>query len=191
MKKHLKDQAGQTLIEVVVAIGVALVIISSLVALMNASSRRSTLARQATQASKLAQEGAEIVRNIRDVGGGDVVRVGTSTSNPFCSVSPFCSWNDLYTSTQGTRTAFLQKPSDCGVTESWCLVNTQPSYENTLLGIFNRSVVISDQASASGTICSDLPLPATQTKKVTVIVSWHSPIGDQERKAETCFTKWR
>src|SRR4030042_5414136 len=84
---------GQTMIEAVVAIGVALVLITSVVALINASNRRTTLTRQANQASKLAQEGMEIVRNIRDRK-GLTVRVG-SKAGVACTTAVPCSWDEL------------------------------------------------------------------------------------------------
>jgi len=192
-------QNGQTLLEVVVTIGVAMVIIGSLIALMNASNRRSTLARQATQASKLAQEGMEIVRNTRDVNAETpgAVRTGDATNfdtGDLCNTVPnFCSFDDLYSGGQDTFTVFLLDGADpsCGVA-SWCLVQTQPASEQNLLGIFDRSVTISDEDIPSlSRICSDLDLPDTRTKRVVVSVTWDSPIGSQERNATTCLTRWR
>ena len=191
--------------EVVVTIGVAMIIIGSLVTLMNASNRRSTLARQATQASKLAQEGMEIVRNIRDVGAASVVRdVGTSTANPGCTagVPSYCSFGDLYTANQNDPTpACLSLDA---VTNQWRLLQTTDlACEGTLLGIFTREVRIEDNGidvDGSGVIDADegvcakggvVALTWGKAKRVTVIVGWNSPIGLQERSATTCLTRWR
>jgi type II secretory pathway pseudopilin PulG len=184
----IKNQAGQTLLEVVVAMGVAVVIIGSLVTLMNASNRRSTLARQATQASKLAQEGLEIVRNIRDVNAVDSVRIGS------CAVTP-CNFGGLYLTTQGTRIGQLQNPNTPGCTpsNSYCLVGLGlGSGEVKTLGTasYTRTVTIRDTGApnicATGTGLTD-----KEVKKVMVTVTWSSPIGTQERKAESCLTNWQ
>ena len=155
-----KNNKGQTLIEAVVTIGVALVIITSVVALVNASNRRATYARQATQASKLAQEGMEIVRHIRDVDGDGLVRVGTSDTNPICPVNPFCAWSDLYTEAQETLPSHLEFDCDDGGPEDdqWCLIDGAPAVgttEATLLDIFIRTVEISDDPiTPLGPICA-------------------------------------
>jgi len=195
MRNDSHSQRGQTLIEAIVTIAIAFVIIGSIVALVNASNRRATLARQATQASKLAQEGMEIVRNIRDVDHDKAIRdVGASSDNVDCSSADYCSWSDLYTDTQGTFTASLQKPGVCGIGASWCLVSAA---EPTLLTIFTRTVEISDdQISATRTeICANPdtvdPLRSKNIKRVTVTVSWNSPIGAQKRTAVSCISNWR
>lgn len=58
------SEKGQTLIEVVITLGIALIIITSILVLVNASNRRATIARQATQASKLAQDTVTVTRLI-------------------------------------------------------------------------------------------------------------------------------
>lgn len=186
--RNIQSKKGQTLIEAVVALAIALLLITSVLTLVNRSNARATNARQSTQASKLAQEGMEIVRNIRDVDAEDAVRVGAGG----CGSPPkYCKWSDLYTATQNTATAYLQEPSDCGISESWCLVGVQPASEQTVIDIFSRSVEISDDTLPSGDICSDLGLTETQTKRVTVAVTWQSPLGAQERTVISCLTNWQ
>ena len=197
-----RSSKGQTLLEVVVTVGVALVIIGSLVTLINASTRRSTIARQATQASKLAQEGMEIVRNVRDsrfrdATGDGTVRVGRYGGSSLCTLDPYCIWDDLYTADQDdtpTALAYLSfGPPGC-VADQWCLVG---GVEPPLLGIFSRQVEIRDNEidiDGNGTldsICSSLDLGLDKTKRVTVKVTWNSPTGNQERSVTSCLTKWQ
>jgi len=189
------------MIETVVAIGIAVIIIGSLVTLINASNRRATLARQATQASKLAQEGMEIVRNIRDVNAEEAVQTGSN-----CSVASKCRFDKLYDVRQSTFLAYLYPPDPtapspvCDV-GSWCLVGT---LEPKLLDIFSRSVEISDDEIdtngdlAADAICSEMGAgtPAgtgtySNAKRVTVRVGWESPIGHQERTVTSCLTVWK
>lgn len=190
LRLFLQEQKGQTLIEAIVTIAIAFVIIGSIVALVNASNRRATLARQATQASKLAQEGMEIVRNIRDVGNNQAVQVG-------CLPGPTCSWSDLYENPVNTFSGRLQKPNtgDCaGITDSWCLVSGM----ETVLTMFTRTVEVSDDLIEVGVhdyICANPdtvdPLESENIKRVTVTVSWNSPIGAQSRTAVSCLSNWR
>lgn len=198
LHKFFHRQNGQFLIEAIVTIAVALVIIGSILALVNASNRRATAARQATQASKLAEEGMEIIRNIRDVNGDGLVRVGSGDIdiNLICKSGPkFCKWSELYASDQANPTnAYLS--FGC-VPNQWCLVDTQPASESSLLGIFSRSVVISDDKididgdGSEDAICaapdsgSDLTL--NDVKRVTVTVQWQSPIGLQRREVTSCI----
>ncbi|MEX0621600.1 MAG: hypothetical protein WD187_01200 [Candidatus Woykebacteria bacterium] len=189
------SEKGQTLIEAVVTLGVALVIIGSIVSLVNASNRRATLSRQATQASKLSQEGMEIVRNIRDVGNDQAVRVDNTGT---CSDASPCSWGDLYGNKQFTFTAYLQEPGSagCPIMESWCLSSVG---EPPLLTIFTRQVEISDDeftdSDGDTNICAEAvggtSLGSDEIKRVTVAVGWDSPVGNQTRRNISCIANWR
>jgi len=188
-ESYFKSNRGQSIIEVVVAIGIAVVIIGSLVTLANAGSRRATLARQANQASSLAQEGMEIVRNIRDSDALGAVRVGLKSGILCSSLGPtFCNWSDLYTSRQTSVIAYL---SSC--VEN-CLISTA---EPAIQGVFNREVTIEDGAAGVASCPPDLLNPGNpildwqSSKKVTVRVTWNSPIGSQERKVVSCLTNWK
>src|SRR3990167_5991535 len=93
-----KNEKGQSLIELLVALGIGVIIISSLVSLGNASTRRATGSRQENEASKLSQEGLEIMRHIRDSALPGAVRIGPCGN---------CNWNDLYgISFSGSATSY-------------------------------------------------------------------------------------
>jgi len=204
LKKLLADKIGQTMIEVVVALGIAAVIIGSLVSLINASTRRATLARQSTQASKLAQEGMEIVRNIRDTDVPGAIRIGIDPLGLLCNTYPAvsCQFSSLYNKTQGNLTGHLSNPTLCGI-GSWCLIagGFEPISLDT--ASFKRTVDITDNADLfvdtddDGTadkwvICSGVVGgAASNVKRITVTVSWTSPIGDQKRTVVSCLTNWR
>ncbi len=204
MWKDPKTQKGQSLIEAVVTLAVALVIISSVVTLVNASNRRSNISRQATQASKLAQQGMEIVRNIRDVSHQETVRVGQNAAG-FCDAAPFCGWSELYEAKQGTDVeAHLE--SSC-VGSHWCLLAGAPgaahSEANLLNGMFTRIVIIDDDDDLfidtsdppdgpdTWVVCSSSGLGWERTKRVTVTVEWDSPTGRSSRTVISCFSSWR
>ena len=197
-----KSETGQTLIEAVITLGVALVIIGSIVALANASNRRATLARQSTQASKLAEEGMEIVRNIKDVNFEEAVWVG-----PTCSALPVtnrCSWNDLYENKfPSPINAKLRESgilaTQCGFTNSWCLESQAPSDssdDELIFSFYHRTIEISDDPpTPGGDICAEptgtdpISLGFQDIKKITVVVAWDSPIGSQKRTVVSCLSK--
>ncbi len=182
-KNLFLSKNGQTLIETVVTIGVVVVIISSLVLLVVGSTRRSTLSRQADQATKLAQEGMEYARAIRDQ--DNVVKVGEKLDPNFsvvsCAVSPFCTFADLFTADQNSILTCLSdlKNELVADTASDC----ESSGSKYLSSIFKRRVRIEDFSDFSSNECKRW----NRSKKVVVTVEWESTLGMQTREAETCL----
>jgi len=186
MSRNHKDRKicrGQTLLEVLIILSVVLVIITSILGLINASTRKATLARQTSEATKLVQEGLEIVRNIRDVDSA-VVKVGEEAPSRPCNVFPYCTWAALYSKPQGDRLAHLS---------GGILVNDPSSpnnFETVSLGSdYRRTITISDNPSG-GQICSDSGLGYDKVKRVTVTVEWDNPSGTQSKEAIECLTSW-
>mgnify|MGYP000887159775 CR=1 FL=1 len=64
--KHRKRESGQTLLELVIALGVVAVVITALVSAVTASLRYSQATRFRSRAVKFAQEGVELTRKVRD-----------------------------------------------------------------------------------------------------------------------------
>ena len=184
--KIFQSQKGQTLIEAVIAMAIALVLISSVLTLVNRSNSRATNARQSTQASKLAQEGLEIVRHIRDNDyDGSLTGFGA-----VCGGST--RWSDLYDCTVGDLSAGLDP---CLITVSgiptttWCLVLNTAETITLDSATFTRNAQIVDNLSP---ICSDLSgVTSADTKRVIVTVTWQSPVGLQERNVISCLTNWQ
>jgi Tfp pilus assembly protein PilV len=200
-RKYSGCESGQTLIEVVVALSVAVVVISSILGLITASNRKATLARQSSEATKLVQEGLEIVRNIRD-SNAQVVEVGLRQGGTFCSIQQppvppghFCSFNELYDIEQTTLSTEDNHLDNSG----YYIVAGAPDLFNgdnearLLNGVFSRKIKISDTAIGSSppSICGDTTLTFSQVKRVTVEVDWNSPSGLQTKQSTTCLTIWK
>ena len=62
----MRDQAGQTLVEMVVAIAVLIVVILALLSITTTSIRNASFSRDQVLATKYAQEAMEKVRSWRD-----------------------------------------------------------------------------------------------------------------------------
>jgi len=86
MFKSLKNQKGQTLVEVLAGLGLILIVVTALIGMGIVALKASTSARNRTVAAKLANEGMEIARSKRDQDGlstvvdvSDDVTVGSVT----------------------------------------------------------------------------------------------------------------
>src|SRR3990170_8801515 len=117
MRKFSFGASGQTLIEMLIAIAVGTLIVASILGLATRASRNANSARTAGQASKLAQQGMEIIRNIRSVDEAGSIKNFT----PPCS-APCNTWSGLYgTDFLGSNELKLVKPNCSGAGTSWCL----------------------------------------------------------------------
>jgi Tfp pilus assembly protein PilV len=79
-------QGGQTLVEVLAGLGLILIVVTALIGMGVVALKTSTAARNQTVAAKLADEGMEIARSVRDQGTladvvdfDDAVTVGSVT----------------------------------------------------------------------------------------------------------------
>ena len=202
---------GQTLIEVIIAIAVGTLIITAILGLATRSTRNANFSRANEQASKLAQQGLEVIRNIRDEGLDSAIKY-----TPNLSID---TWNELYlediggTNDSGTNGLEfkLVDPTDlsCSI-GSWCLTTSTAIPEALPLGFetFTRRGFIADSPTdppVSGALgvskCnrpSPPPLPGypadeandldnTKIKQVTVVVSWDDPSGSHEAKVASCL----
>ncbi len=82
----IKSQSGQTLVEVLTGLGLILVVVTALIGMGVIALKASTSARNRTIAAKLASEGMELARSVRDQGSlsdvvddSDSVTVGSVT----------------------------------------------------------------------------------------------------------------
>lgn len=62
----MKNQKGQTMFELIMALMVAMVIVTAIVSVVTVSLRNSLFAKQQSEATRFAQEGLEWVRSQRD-----------------------------------------------------------------------------------------------------------------------------
>lgn len=205
--KFLKFEKGQTLIEAVVAIAVAVMMLVALVTLVNANNRRATLSRQSTQASKLAQEGIELARNTRDVNDSVVTFFdGTGTDLTHCPAAGCMTFTQFFDvnidETSGLfhpvygREFHFHEPNNVDPNcknnpSSWCLQLSVGGDGETVLN-FRRYVYIADSGGKSK--CNDTDgdgiddISFSAVKQFTLVVTWESPVGPQERRAVTCIS---
>lgn len=155
------NSKGQTLVEVIVASFVGILVVAALTFAVIFSLRNANLAKNQSQATKLAQEGIERVRGLRDRNGAvDYIRTdGSHTQN----------FNDLWVIS-------FSCPANCyfyfsGTT----LMGGTSSNDESIAPNFKRQILIEDQAA--------------EQKKITAKVKWSDFAGEHESKLTTILGK--
>lgn len=185
----MKNQSGQSLIEITIMIGVAVVIVTGLVISVVNGLRNSQFAQAQTQATKLAQAGIDQVRIIRDRNYGMCLPSGPSGdqkwsaywtfSCPVCNVANGCADSN----NPNTLCTFNIKTD----TIPSCVTNSsvQPFSLNSsvqpevIAGTpFTRRILVEDY---NGT---------PNSKKVTAIVKWTDSNGDHYSKVSTILADY-
>lgn len=187
MNAKFNNQSGQTLIEVVVALALGIVIIVALVGLGTRANRSVNLAKVTETASKFAQEGQEIVRQIRNQNG--------PVLDATLACSPNCRWSDLYTTSVNSTYHLIPSGGSCTAPAGqWCLGSGGSGDALTLSGVvLEREITISDTNPAADECFipehSDLELDSNQVKSAQVLVTWEDPTGPHEINLQSCVTR--
>lgn len=186
-EKFNSKQAGQTLIEVVVAIALGTIIIVALVGLSSRATRNSNAAKVSEVASKYAQEGLEVVRQIK-------IQDWQLLNGPFGATK----WSEIYNNSVNQEFVLVKMP-DRGCTTEWCLDTTGLGVDRpSIAGVgMVRRVFVSDTFNAddcdlsgvTDTTGYSLELTGSEVKKVRVEVSWTDPIGNHSTIVQSCITK--
>lgn len=177
------EQAGQTLLEVAMAVGVVLVLITAITIVTLEGLRNSQFSQNETQATKLAQEGIDRVRAIRDRNG--LIYTGSGVGGA-CAGGTCVNWNSFTwnscttTSSCSFRLGFLDNSGgSCLVSGSSsanpCLILS--TSKEPILGKFSRGITITDCLASNDTTCYNQNYPALDQKKVTSLVSWQDSGG--------------
>lgn len=162
----MSSERGQSLIEVIVAATVGILVVTALTFATIFSIRNASFAKNSAQATKLAQEGLENVRSIRDR--DSIVDFNANRIN-FSGLFAL----DLSHNSCSDKPCYFRFVS--GILSQGTDVNFEP------VGSFKRQVAIGDQVSPVDTTGSE--------KTVTVIVQWKDFAGDHESKLTTILRK--
>ncbi len=157
------NNKGQTLIEMIVVISVGVLVVGGLVFATINSLRNANFAKNQAQVTKLAQEGIERVRSIRDQNGVAVFNHGGGQTSTFSQL-----YSVLMVSTCN--------PCKFNLNSAQNSLNSTSNPE--IVGNFTRQVQITDDATNWAS-----------EKKITVVVSWTDPTGSHESKLTTILTK--
>jgi len=158
-----KSEKGGLLVEIVVVVGIIVGSLAAILGLATAFLVTSQIVEQTSEATALAQEGLEIVRNVRD---------GT-----------------VWTAVDGLgQVAFapsLYHPEQSGIPPKWILVSGSET-----IGEFTRQIQFeevsrdgNDDIAAIGTVDPD-------TVNAVVTVSWQERGRSHQVELEAYFTNW-
>jgi len=159
---------GFGIIEVLIASTIIAMVLSALTAAGRSSLRGSTYTLERAQATNLAQEGIEIVRQIRDT--------------YWIDGDPLTGFENL--PANGNKSLYFDK-----IKNKWDLLSGSND-KTTINGIeFTREIIFSDVGSlipASGDLNS---VKNEMSRKITVKVSWQNNMGGIE--VSEILTNWR
>lgn len=157
------SEKGQSLIEVIVTVTVGVLVVSALTFAIIFSLRNANFAKNQAQATKLAQEGLEKVRTLRDR--DTVGSMGT----------PYSKFSDLWSVQLGCQ---IERNNCYFYFNSGLLVSgTSVNFESIPPGNFKRQIQIEDYGDG------------TQQKKVTSVVEWTDFSGSHKSKLTTILRK--
>lgn len=174
----IKKTSGQSLLELVTILGFSVVIITALVITNINGLKNSQFSKNQLQATKLAQEGINIVRSIRDQNGTVCNQTGNSGND-------FKGLLNLNTTCTTAPCVFILN-SSAGVCNSlpttnyWLNFSSASGFESLspATGLtFKRQVIISDP----------IPFIASQ-KEVIVQVSWDDISGTHKSNLSTVLS---
>jgi type II secretory pathway pseudopilin PulG len=188
--KNLRSEKGQTLVEAIVAIAVAVIIVTSLVSLGIGTQRAANTSRNQNQNTRYGEETIEIVRSIRDAN-----LPGAFNSLTTFSCNPGCRFSDLFSNTQffGTSGIYFSlplamTPGGCTgvVTTCWELSVVGNNSPQPFQGIYSRTIKISDSGNTTDPVD-----PAHKVKTVEVVISWTDAGGAHSSVTTTKLTNFR
>lgn len=157
---------GQSLLELVIVMAVAITVIGALTVVTISSLRNANLSKSELQATKYAQEGIEKIRSIRDRNGTVNTNFGTPT-NKFSQL-----WG-----IQLNTTLCTPQPCNFLLDSLNTLTQNNTAFEN-LSGSFERRIKITDESSSY-----------QNQKTVTVLVNWIDFSGSHESHLTTILRK--
>ncbi len=166
------NEKGQTLLELTIVIAVAVLVIGALTFATIGSLRNASFSKNQAQATKLAQEGIEKVRSIRDRN----TNIQTLTIGGSSSSIPFLNLYNWFISHDYCSDALCYFRFVSG---SLNQVPGETNYES-IPGGFSRQVRIFDRQS-----CPSVANCYRVQKEITVIVTWTDFSGIHQSKLTT------
>lgn len=187
-----RSQSGQTLLELVVVVGVSVLVIGALVFATVSSLRNAQFSKNQTLATKLAQERIERVRTGRDRNWGINMGLGIPVSSWDGNSSAACAGNSLI---KEDSIWCYDIPGNCdrlGINNICYYFKLDPSSGVlTNIGTTTFPEIQAERVSPFriAVTLSDDPDDYQKAKKVTAIVKWTDFSGDHESRLTTILRR--
>ncbi len=171
-----KPQIGQALLEITIATGLAILVITAITITSIIGLRNGQFSQNQIQATKLAQEGLERVRNIRDA---DCII--TTTENE--QYTWYGDTNNIWSSIAELETKTFNlivnaNPSDGGCRYTLTEIAPNSSAEKLQNNFFSRSIMIKSSTPADPNVV-----------RIYAVVSWTDFSGTHNSELVTDLTK--
>ncbi len=167
-QKSKLGQTGQTLLELIVVVAVSVIVVGAIVFATIASLRNASFSKNQAQATKLAQEGIEKIRSIRDRDENNKVVFNKGDGTYTSKFSDL--WSIHFGCGASLNNCYFRYVSDVlRGSESTIFEDISPS--------FHRQILIEDQGDG------------TLQKQVTAIVKWTDFSGPHESRLTTILRK--
>ncbi|MBI2196752.1 hypothetical protein HYU45_04060 [Candidatus Daviesbacteria bacterium] len=166
----MSNEGGQSLLEVIVAATVGILVVSALTFATIFSLRNASFAKTSAQATKLAQEGIEKVRSIRDRDQDGKVSYSVNQGDQRTEFSQL--WDISFACPPANNNCYFYLSSSDVLTGG-----TGTNFEEIPNSPFKRQVQIEDDS------------PPTEQKKITVLVTWTDFSGAHESRLTTILRK--
>lgn len=179
----MKSEKGQSLMEVIVAATVGILVASTLTFATIFSLRNANFAKNSAQATKLAQEGIEMMRSLRDRDTTISTDIVYPLASPARNIDKFSELFSVNLSHEKCNTVSGDAPCYFKLnidTQKNVILVKGKSDEYEQVGSFQRQVAIGDQIS---------PDTTDAQKIVTVTIIWNDPAGSHESKLSTVLRK--
>ncbi len=192
MVHRTTNQSGQSLLEITITVGISAMIITALVMTTLLGLRNSQLAQNQTQATKLAQEGLERVRAIRNNdnnANGMTTTIGPTagvyhwygTTNPVWVIDIFGNVNNPGNICKVTNCQWFFSSACQSAPANCTLITSIVGRETLNVNNFTRSVLIEDV---------DQPSKNPNQKRVSSIVTWNDASGTHQSQLSTYLTNY-
>lgn len=176
MSSDSLEQTGQTLLELIVVITVIVLVVGALVFATIASLRNARFAQNQVQATKLAQEGMEQVRSLRDRDGTITTNIDFPGSSPLRYINKFSELYSVDIAHTICNTVNGDAPCYFRFVSGILTQGTSANYE--MIDPFKRQILIGDQTATFGS-----------QKTITAIVTWNDFAGSHESRLTTVSRK--
>jgi Tfp pilus assembly protein PilV len=168
--KHITNQKGQSLIEVVIALSIAIIVAVAFTNVTITSVRNAQFAKNQNLATKYAQQTIEYLRAIRD-------------QDRVISASPVENWSDLWEVNLGTTgQCYNLDKSNIQLTEAVsCTTDAVIQDKSGTDTMFMRRIKISDDGTVAG----------KDRKTIDITVYWNDSKGQHSAVVSTYLTRWQ
>lgn len=177
---------GQTLVEAIVAIAVAMVIVTAIVTLGIGTQRAANTSRNQNQNTRYGEEALELIRSIRDANLAASIKSTGLTCDPNCKFTDlFSAANFLGVTPIYFTLAYNNVGCSGGTVACWQLTKVASGTGLAISGtIYTRTIKMWDKAG-------DATDPADKVKFVEATITWTDASGPHNSVTSTKLTNFK